>query len=99
MIFDCCHAASGTRGDSVRSVELDSSIHTSALDIHIWDEHAPRCGLASHVLLAACRPSEVARENDGRGAFTTKLLQLLREVPPHELRYCDILDKIDWIPR
>jgi hypothetical protein len=80
-------------------VELDPSIHTNALDLHIWDEHAPQRGLASHVLLAACRPSEVARENDGRGAFTTKLLELLREIPPHELRYCDILDKIGPISR
>ncbi|KIM41893.1 hypothetical protein M413DRAFT_445103 [Hebeloma cylindrosporum] len=94
VIFDCCHAASGTRGDLVRSVEVDSSIHTSILDIHIWGEHTARRGLASHVLLAACRPSELAREKDERGAFTTTLLKLLREVPPHELRYCDILHKI-----
>jgi len=78
----------------VRSVELDSSIHTNTLDDDIRDERAPQRGLASHVLLAACLPSESARERDGRGAFTTELLRLLREVPPYELRYRDILGKL-----
>ena len=99
VILDCCHAASGTRGETVRSVEVDPSIHTNALDKDIWDERAPQCGLTSHVLLAACLSSEIARERDGRGAFTTELLHLLREVPPNELRYRDILHKMRPISR
>jgi len=39
--------------------------------------------------------SEMARENNGRGAFTTELLGVLRTVPLDKLRYCDILDKIN----
>ena len=78
----------------VRSVELDSSIHTIGLDGDIQDERVPRYGLASHILLAASLPSESARESDGRGAFTTALLRLLREVPPYKLRYREILGKL-----
>ena len=97
LIFDCCHAASGVRGDPVRSVELDPSILTNILDIQSRDNGAPPSGLTSHILFAACRPSEFAREINGRGAFTTELLKVLRAHPPDKLKYRDILHKINSI--
>lgn len=78
---------------------LDSSIHTNALDINLRDKRFPQRGLASHILLAACTSTEKAREIDDRGAFTTELLQVLRAIPPNELRYRDILVKMGPIAR
>lgn len=49
----------------------------------------------SHVLLAACGPSEGAKEIGGRGNFTTGFLQLLRTIPPDNLRYSDVLLHMD----
>jgi len=95
--FDACHSSTllDLNGGSVRSAELDSSIHMNTFGQNFHDERAPHYGRSSHVLLAACGSSERAREeSNGRGAFTTRLLQLLREVSPDELRYRDIPRKI-----
>jgi len=46
--------------------------------------------LESHVLIAACGESELAREADGRGAFTAEFLKLIRGVPIDALTYRDI---------
>ena len=54
-------------------------------------EDQPRpVSLESHVLIAACGESELAREADGRGAFTTEFLKLFRRFPINALTYRDI---------
>ncbi|PPR00906.1 hypothetical protein CVT26_015516 [Gymnopilus dilepis] len=113
VVFDCCNSASGTRsaGDSdtrVRSLDLNDEFHYDpAVDADIlYDgtrgsrpaplyEHG---GLKSHILLAACGSLELAVESNGRGNFSSALLNLLKRVPPDELRYCELLGKMDHIP-
>jgi hypothetical protein len=52
-------------------------------------------GLGSHVLVAACNETEVAREEDRRGRFTGALLELLKQEGRLEtLTYSDILKHI-----
>ncbi|KAF8970608.1 caspase domain-containing protein [Flammula alnicola] len=112
VVFDCCHAASGTRGDEDESSslirsgseELDCSIYG---DIYSSQEDergakpAPdtaHVGLNSHVLVAACSSAEYAKESNGRGSFSTAFLTLLRTTGPDKLRYSDILNDMDLIP-
>ncbi|PPQ85019.1 hypothetical protein CVT25_010408 [Psilocybe cyanescens] len=54
-------------------------------------------GVKSHMLLAACRSFEEAKEVNGHGVFTSALLKLFNDKPPTVLRYCDILDQMDVI--
>ena len=52
----------------------------------------------THVLLAACSDTELAKESGGRGRFTTALLNLLNVTPLERLSYSEILtlmEKID----
>ncbi|KDR74101.1 hypothetical protein GALMADRAFT_602515 [Galerina marginata CBS 339.88] len=108
VIFDCCHAASGTRALSdsrVRSVYLGSRIKGD-LDKDIWGKHsrvtlnpskAMRGALTTHMLLAASSADQEARETNGSGHFTAALLKLFRTVPLDHLRYRDILSRMDQI--
>ncbi|KDR74095.1 hypothetical protein GALMADRAFT_250859 [Galerina marginata CBS 339.88] len=111
VVFDCCHSASGTRGNEdvrVRSIEIEPSSHDSeSLDQDIWDvgsraaSIAPgflHSGLRSHVLIAACSSSEFSVESTEHGNFSSAFLKLLRSVPPDKLRYRDILTHMDAIP-
>ncbi|KAF8970606.1 hypothetical protein BDZ97DRAFT_1790093 [Flammula alnicola] len=112
VVFDCCHSASGTRGnvgpERVRSVVVDFAIHTEDLDQEILESvafripnNSPRYlyyGLRSHILISACGSDETARERYGRGKFTAAFIKLLRTVPLDKLRYSDILTYIDVIP-
>lgn len=52
-------------------------------------------GLGSHVLVAACKETELAKEEDRRGRFTDAFLELLkREGRLETLTYTDILKHI-----
>lgn len=51
-------------------------------------------GAKSHVLLAACRETESAFENDKRGYFTHELLRALRGVKPNMVTYKDLMQRI-----
>lgn len=51
-------------------------------------------GLTSHVLLAACRPSEVAREKDGNGLFTRALLRELEANDVTKISYVDLIRQV-----
>ncbi|KJA22181.1 hypothetical protein HYPSUDRAFT_41353 [Hypholoma sublateritium FD-334 SS-4] len=111
VIFDCCHSSPGkqcqnTTGTLVRSV--DSTL-TSLMDrdmdgdVLMGTQSYQKKGgtsdnLHAYILISACSPSEKARENQGRGAFSTALLKLLRTVPPNELRYSELLSRMDQIP-
>ena len=72
-------------GTRIRSVELEPSIQL--LDP---ENQLRSVSLESHVLIAACGESELARETDGQGAFTAAFLKLLRRFPIDALTYRDI---------
>ncbi|KAF9474968.1 hypothetical protein BDN70DRAFT_936259 [Pholiota conissans] len=100
VIFDCCHAASGTRSSQARSIEIPDRVY-SDLDSDIIDAELARSakgsskfmhrGLGSHILLAACNPVELAIEGNGHGRFSAALLKLLNKVPAEQLCYSTIL--------
>lgn len=50
---------------------------------------------STHVLLAACKSTEFAREHNRRGQFTTALLKLLEFTPYDELTYAEVLPRLD----
>ncbi|KAG6369903.1 hypothetical protein JVT61DRAFT_13368 [Boletus reticuloceps] len=111
VIFDCCHSASGTRGldnkceddeYTPRSIDLHFNI-PETLDDDIWGSRAMSVangfayhGLQSHVLLAACRETELAYEHKGRGLFTSALLAALRSCAASGLAptYAELLKRI-----
>ncbi|KAG9084072.1 hypothetical protein FRC06_004248, partial [Ceratobasidium sp. 370] len=105
VIFDCCHSASGTRGD-VRGVdaeqlpplplEIDSGIihRTRALKIPPGFAHS---GTRSHIFLAACGAKEKAFEPHGRGAFTSALVSQLEKVDVSQLTYQELMDNLPKI--
>ena len=55
-----------------------------------------RRGLRSHVLLAACRPLELAYERTSRGVFTVALLKTLVNIGIDKLTYATLFDH--WMP-
>ncbi|KAK0462864.1 caspase domain-containing protein [Desarmillaria tabescens] len=91
VIFDCCHSGSGTRTDeydptyAVRSVELPPDytipdhIISNARTTKV-PENLATAGLASHVLLSACKEQEFAQERGRRGLFTKALLDQLENL-------------------
>jgi len=111
VIFDCCHSASGTRVDvpstDIRGVvlddELDFNLDLPELPIPVGrNTQIPTRfgvrGLGSHVLVAACKETETAKEEDGRGRFTLALLELLnKEGRLEKLTYSDILKELNPI--
>ena len=109
VVFDSCHSASGTRsGTRVRSVSLGDSTFDRNTDSNIWDSHSrgaspyagsSRRGLKSHILISACSSFEQVVEHEDRGRLSVALLKLLDIISPHKLRYCDILAKIEPIPK
>lgn len=54
-------------------------------------------GLQSHILIAACKSTELARELDGKGKFSNAFLRLLRSIGYQRLRYSDITKYLDEI--
>jgi len=113
VVFDCCHSASGSRGDKddpltlVRAVQLGDIPFGMEADRNIKD-HRPRNsspykgylhrGLGSHMFISACSSSEDAIEHDGHGRLSTALLKLLFHTSPNKLRYRDLLENIEPIP-
>ncbi|KDR85802.1 hypothetical protein GALMADRAFT_109268 [Galerina marginata CBS 339.88] len=111
VVFDCCHSYSATRGSDsgrARSVLLNPTIHREDLDREIWGKGIKGShpvfrfrfsGLRSHILIAACHSSELAREStsSGSGMFSLAFLKLLMSVPPYKLRYFEILTRMDQL--
>ena len=60
-----------------------------------------RKGLRSHVLLAACKATETAKEDpvDGRGVFTKALLKTLDAVGAEKVSYAQLVRRIPSLPR
>lgn len=80
-------------------MELDLVIPDD-LDRDIWRGRADEIpagfshhGLRSHVLLAACRETEIAYERDRQGQFTSALLRTLKGWDT-SLTYAQILERI-----
>lgn len=92
----------------VRGFETQD-IPPASLDQEIWSD-VPQCrdvnvvkgfaqaGTKSHVLLAACRETESAFENNRRGYFTQELLRALRSVKPDKVTYKDLMKRVSDIP-
>jgi hypothetical protein len=113
VIFDCCHSGSLTRKarndqshlPRVRGVKMPVKIPPD-LDKDIWGGRrgtsvAPgflKSGLRSHVLLSACGAEESAKEEDGRGYFTKKLLDTLEAVGADKVTYADLIQRIPCLP-
>ena len=109
VILDCCHSGSGTRTDgddptfAVRGIDLPET-YTVAQDLlHDIEPDARASGVAkgfettgllSHVLLSACKHGQEAGERDGRGVFTSALLNLLREKGVDKLTYKDVISSL-----
>ncbi|KZV62253.1 hypothetical protein PENSPDRAFT_758829 [Peniophora sp. CONT] len=113
LILDCCHSASGTRGsgDELRERGVfidDCESIPSDLDEEIWSEVSlgraagvtegfGRSGTRSHVLLAACREGEVARELKS-GIFTHGFLDALRKFNVGSITYTELVSGIPHPP-
>lgn len=110
MIMDCCHSSSGTRGDlepdrveerqipmDMRKRPADSFLFNStegrSLEANPTDWNLPR---GRHILLAACRDRETAKEyNVGgqrRGVFSYFLLDTLKKANG-SLTYKDVFKR------
>jgi hypothetical protein len=55
-------------------------------------------GLRSHVFLAACGEEELAQEFNGKGLFTSALLEILKAGGTDKLTYKDLIQRIRNIP-
>lgn len=122
MILDCCHSASGTRGEGdeptdARSAPDDdrrrplesfivSTAEAEALAPQTRAADAPAMAISApggkHMLLAACRADEEAREyRDGdqrRGVFSYFLTQTLHQAQ-HDLSYRDLFERTSALVR
>ncbi|KAF8597025.1 hypothetical protein BDV93DRAFT_548099 [Ceratobasidium sp. AG-I] len=97
VIFDCCHAASGTRIHGEQDLppippNVDHDIPAKDRGTVVSKDFAFQ-GLRSHVLLAACASNESAYETKGRGDFTTALLNLLITSGADKLTYTGCIQK------
>ncbi|KAJ6535024.1 caspase domain-containing protein [Mycena capillaripes] len=90
----------------IRGVELPPNYTVQRImhnnpSSHSGVRHASRLknrGLASHVLLAACMPNQIAREKSGRGVFTQELLRLLRAIGADKFTYKEIIERLPELP-
>lgn len=116
VILDCCHSGSGTRSVStdknantgVRGFDLPKGyqISTSALESEDSSRGTQAArddrqkGLRSHVLLAACKQGQVAREDSviGHGWFTYLLLRLFSNEGIDKISYREIIQRLPDIP-
>ncbi len=92
---------------AIRAVQLPSSyiIPVDLLEHHLYRDRASaiptayeKTGLSSHVLLAACMRGQYAVETQGRGAFTTALLSLLKREGYDRLTYQDVIMQLPELP-
>ena len=103
--MDSCHSGSGTRqsteGDTlrIRGVKLPED-YAEAASLHKKDFVQDRnTGTGrgyrripeTHVLLAACREDQTARENNRGGQFTIALLETLKKNRFDTITYKDLI--------
>ncbi|KIY72174.1 hypothetical protein CYLTODRAFT_389056 [Cylindrobasidium torrendii FP15055 ss-10] len=105
VIMDCCHSGSGTRGAPACGVESHGSDRRARLpeDYEVLsslykpqrdDQNMLMASLNSHVLLAATSCTGLAREKDGRGAFTSALLGFLRNHPGLRISWKEVIQRL-----
>ncbi len=100
LILDCCHAAGMNRGASKDSRIRNFKEHQKLLPSCDEDIYSHEYGTrlyqdiksgfsnsvwGSHILLAACRCNEYAREEDEQGIFTGALLKSLKHFASGDL--------------
>ncbi|TFK37085.1 caspase domain-containing protein [Crucibulum laeve] len=104
VILDCCHSGSGTRSEDSSILtrglnlpegytifpNLDPVVSSGARGTEIPSRFA-RAGLASHVLLAACREDQTAKETADGGIFTAALLDAFNKVGINSVTYEDVV--------
>ncbi|KIY65948.1 hypothetical protein CYLTODRAFT_399590 [Cylindrobasidium torrendii FP15055 ss-10] len=111
VIFDCCHSASGTRAEesdqtyTARGITLPENYVLPSSPAILDGGRAisiakgfEQAGLRSHVLLAACNETQVAKERGGRGVFTSSLLDLLEKEGFDKLTYSDCIEQLPDLP-
>jgi len=105
VIFDCCHSASGARGEElIRAEAFHGSLPDGVDTAYFKMLHEtvpptfPNQHLFSHVLLAACGADEFAAEVHNKGKFTTTLLDALDEPGVDELTYAQFMNRLKPIP-
>ncbi|PBK84254.1 hypothetical protein ARMGADRAFT_615488 [Armillaria gallica] len=99
LILDCCHAAGMNRGSNdpalrSRVLNLKGVQDLSpTCDEHIYSQESLTRSVqegvsyfGSHVLLAACRRTQIAWEDGNNGIFTTALLRSLRKAASSDLQ-------------
>ncbi|KAJ6526230.1 caspase domain-containing protein [Mycena vulgaris] len=118
VIFDCCHSGGITRGASSSILPVPRFIETilpipANLDQTLWG--GGRSGhvslpdgirykfMESHVLLAACRQQQRAREcisaaGEPCGFFTDSFIKQLRAIGPNRITYAEILELLPTLP-
>ncbi|MBX3015098.1 MAG: caspase family protein [Caldilineaceae bacterium] len=110
VILDCCHSGSGVRNlqkliTEVRACPPDERPQprpaTAPAAKRGFYDQSQQTGHLNHVLLAACRNDEKAREGvlgtppQRHGRFTYWLLDVLAQRPPHQpLTYRDLYDQV-----
>ncbi len=105
VVADCCHASGITKGlgsmaktRSAPAFNRDGSLPLASLVGYSPDWEKGKFPTAPHVTLAACGPTEEAKElpmDDGglpRGAFTHSLARLLREKGGFNRSYRDLME-------
>ncbi|VDB96089.1 unnamed protein product [Peniophora sp. CBMAI 1063] len=111
VIMDCSHSVPDTANGLARRARCIRSGRVHAeLDNDIWSDIALQDELRasskfdhpsavdSHVLLAACRDTEVAYESNGRGFFTSKLIAALQTHSVEHTTYDSLMQNLADIP-
>ncbi|KAF7337827.1 hypothetical protein MVEN_02005600 [Mycena venus] len=118
VILDCCHSASGTRvGSSPGILPIPRFVETflpipEHLDETLTYGRSASASLPegtlhkfmhSHVLLAACRQQQRAREclsaaGEPCGFFTDGLIKQLRRIGPNRITYADLIELLPTLP-
>ncbi|KAJ7143198.1 caspase domain-containing protein [Mycena crocata] len=118
VILDCCHSGGITRGSrpfvlpGARFVETLVPIPENLDQALLWGARAGDVSLPvgisyefmhSHVLLAACRQQQRARECISTrgvpgGFFTESLIKQLRSIGPNRITYSELMELLPTLP-
>ncbi|KAJ7137943.1 caspase domain-containing protein [Mycena epipterygia] len=117
VIFDCCHSGGITRDSGSSILPVPRFVETLVpIPEHLdWILLGARSGnvdlppnikhkfMHSHVLLAACRQQQRAREcisasGEPCGFFTDSLIKQLRGIGPNRITYAELLDLLPTLP-
>ncbi len=84
----------------IENAQIPDGLDREIIKESMGDELPPKLGAcSSHILLAACRKDEFAREQANKGRFTTALLRKLAEVDLKTTTYPQLMDKLPRLPK